>query len=94
VVVSPRASRDLRAIYDRIAEATSPEVAGQYVLRITDHLQSFELASERGSRRDDVRRGLRVVGFERRIAIAFTVTEREVTIQRVFYGGQNWRKAF
>jgi hypothetical protein len=33
---------------------------------------------------------LRVVGFERRVAIAFTVTPTEVTILRFYYGGQNW----
>jgi len=33
---------------------------------------------------------LRVVGFERRIAIAFIVSSTEVTILRFYYGGRNW----
>ncbi len=44
--------------------------------------------------RDDVRPGLRIVGFERRITIAFTATEAEVTILRLFFGGQDWGRAF
>jgi toxin ParE1/3/4 len=48
------------------------------------------LGSERGHRRDDVRPGLRIVGFERRITIAFTVSAEDVTILRIFYAGRNW----
>jgi toxin ParE1/3/4 len=33
---------------------------------------------------------LRVVGFEKRITIAFMVSDHSVTILRLFYGGQNW----
>jgi hypothetical protein len=36
--------------------------------------------SDRGQRRDDIRAGLRIVGIERRVAIAFTVSAPEVTI--------------
>ena len=50
----------------------------------------FEASAERGQRRDDLRPGLRVVGFERRIASAFTVSATEVTVLRFYYGGQNW----
>ena len=54
------------------------------------YCNGFEFAGERGQRRDDLRPGLRVVGFERRIAIAFVVSDSEVTILRLYYGGQNW----
>jgi toxin ParE1/3/4 len=33
---------------------------------------------------------LRIVGFRRRVTIAFTVDEERVTILRLFYGGRNW----
>lgn len=51
---------------------------------------SFDLASERGTQRDDIMPGLRIIGFERRVTIAFTVEETQITILRVFYGGKNW----
>ena len=44
-------------------------------------------------RRDDVREGLRIVGFERRATVAFHVDKRRVTILRFFYGGQDWKDA-
>jgi toxin ParE1/3/4 len=48
----------------------------------------------RGARRDDIRPGLRVFGFRRRVSIAFEVTGEAVTILGIFYGGQNFDTAF
>jgi len=31
-----------------------------------------------------------IIGFERRVAIAFTVDAERVTILRIFYGGRSW----
>ena len=90
VVYGPAAREDLFALYDRIAAATSPNVALAYGLRLRDHIAGFDLASERGTPRDDIRRGLRTVGFEHRVTIAFRVQAERVLILRVFYGGQDW----
>jgi toxin ParE1/3/4 len=38
----------------------------------------------------DIRQGLRVVGFERRVKIAFLVDDDRVTILRMFPGGKDW----
>ena len=50
----------------------------------------------RGSRRDDLRQGLRIVPFKKRTAIAFELDEdrRVVTVLRVFYGGQDYEAVF
>ncbi|WP_307270903.1 type II toxin-antitoxin system RelE/ParE family toxin [Labrys wisconsinensis] len=53
----------------------------------------LETASERGHRRDDIRLGLRVVGFEKRVVVAFTVDDERVTILRIFRGGVDWERA-
>ena len=50
-------------------------------------------ASERVMRRDDLRSGLRIIGFERRVTLAFVVGERDVLIFRLFYGGPSWEGA-
>jgi toxin ParE1/3/4 len=34
--------------------------------------------------------GLRVVGFQRRVTVAFVVEPERVVILRLFYGGANW----
>lgn len=90
VIVSPEALGDLQALYDYIAAVASPLVAGSYLRRVEAYLRGFEHNAERGTMRDDVRPGLRIVGFERRLTIAFTVSEGDVTILRLFYGGQDW----
>ena len=93
VTYAPEAQRDLLALYDQIADAASPNVAFRYVDRVERWLDGFAMASERGARRDDIRPGLRITGFERRLTVAFTVLEDTVVIQRVFYGRQDWAAA-
>lgn len=94
VVLSPRAKSDLQWIYDTVETAAGPAVALRYVERIAAFCQHLELGGERGSRRDDVRPGLRVIGFERRIAVAFTVEPDRVMVLRLFYGGADWEGSF
>ena len=54
---------------------------------------ALETFPKRGTRRDDIRPGLRTMGFERRATIAFQVTSKEVVIVRIFYGGQDYERA-
>ncbi len=90
VEISQEARGDLFALYDWIAESGSPDTALTYVGRIEAFCKGLDLASERGHSRDDVRPGLRIVGFERRVTIAFMVEDTRVVVLRVFYGGRNW----
>ena len=90
VFFSREARRDLAAIGDWITERAGVDVALGYIERLEAYCNGFEFAAERGRRRDDLRPGLRIVGFERRIAIAFEVSNGEVTILRLYYGGRNW----
>jgi toxin ParE1/3/4 len=94
VVFSPEAQTDLQRLYDYIADNSSPTTALRYVERIEAYCGRFDIASERGSRRDDIRPGLRIVGFERRLAIAFHVNATTVTIDRILYGGRDLGRAF
>jgi toxin ParE1/3/4 len=87
---APEAREDLLRLYDFIADVAGPSIALSYIERVESYCLGFDLASERGQRRDDIRPHLRVVGFERRMTIAFTVDDAKITILRVFYGGQNW----
>ena len=94
VEFAPEALEDLRGLYDWIADSAGPNIALGYIERIETYCREMNLASERGHTRDDIRPGLRIVGFERRITIAFTVSETRVTILRLFYAGRNWEDAF
>lgn len=92
VIFAPEARDDLFALYDWIAAAASPDTALSYLERIETYCFGFKHAAERGTRRDDIRPGMRIVGFERRVTIAFSVMEERVTILRIFYGGRNWEE--
>lgn len=93
VVFSPEARADLIEIYEYIADRASETVALAYIERIEAYLRGFDLVAERGSRRDDIRPGLRIVGFERRVTIAFMIKHPEIIVLRIFYGGRDWRGA-
>ena len=90
IVFAPEARSDLLAIYDWVAAAAGPDVALSYLERIEVYCRRLDYAAERGQKRDDIRAGLRVLGFERRVAIAFSVDDTRVTILRLFYGGRYW----
>ena len=92
VVFAPEAQDDLLRLSDWIAEAAGPDTALSYIERLETYCLSFDLASERGHLRDDIRPGLRIVGFERRVTIAFIVDKTSVTILRLLYGGRNWEE--
>lgn len=94
VVLAPEADADLRQLYSFIAERSGHERAGAYVERIGSYCEGLRDFPERGTRRDDLSPGLRVVGFEGRVAIAFHVTADRVTIDRILYGGRDLASAF
>lgn len=90
VVFAPEARDDLIALYNWISTRAGPMTALAYIERLEATCLGFSTASERGQRRDDIREGLRITGFEKRVTIAFTVDNTSVTILRLFYGGQDW----
>ncbi len=94
VIFSPEARDDLLAMYNSIAPRGGAQVAMNYLDRLEAYCLRLEFASERGHRHDDIREGLRIIGFERRVTIAFVVRDDEVTILRLFSGGQDWEAAF
>ena len=88
VVYSPRAADDLPNIFDWISTAASDSIALGFVERIETYCRGFGDFPHRGTKRDDLRPGLRLIGFERRATILFDVTDTRVTILRVLYGGR------
>jgi toxin ParE1/3/4 len=88
----PQAEADLFGLYDYIAEDAGRAVAGAYIDRIEAVCMALETMPKRGTRRDDIRPGLRTMGFERRATIVFQVIKTEVIIIRIFYGGQDYER--
>ena len=89
VLFSPEAEHDLLSLYDYIADRAGPDVALGFVERIEAQCLGFVMFPDRGTRRDDVRPGLRLIGFERRVTIAFHRQGDLVVIDRILYGGRD-----
>jgi toxin ParE1/3/4 len=92
VILRPSAEKDLTELYHYIAERSGyPERAIAYIRRIRVYCETLASFPERGRRRDDLRRGLWVIGFERRVVIAYTILDTgDVEIGRIFYGGRDY----
>jgi toxin ParE1/3/4 len=89
---SKRSQADLISIYEYISEQSDSSRALAYFERIRDYCLSLNRFPQRGTSYDDVKRGVRVVGFERRVSIAFRIKSRTVEIVRVMYGGPDIEK--
>ncbi len=83
VVFAPEAESDLAELYEYIAQRSNPERALAYTDRIVAACLGLARFPERGTRRDDVRPGLWVIGFRRRVTIAFRSGADTVIIIRV-----------
>jgi toxin ParE1/3/4 len=91
VVYSPRAQHQLTELYVYIAEQSGfPDRAHDFTTAIIEHCDGLADAPMLGRARDDLRPGLRTIGFRRRVVIAFAVYEDAVEIHGVFYGGQDY----
>jgi plasmid stabilization system protein ParE len=94
VVFRATAEADLFGLYEYVMEQSGAEIARTYIDRIESACATLEAFPERGIRRDDIYRGLRILGFERRVAIAFKIDKRrhEVLVIRIFYGGRAYER--
>jgi toxin ParE1/3/4 len=89
VVINPEARIDLLNLYRYIADRSGEARALAYIQRIEEACFSLQTFPLRGRPWKSIRPGLRVLGFERRVTIAFQVNPEVVTIFRVLYGGRN-----
>ena len=94
VIYSPEAANDLERLYDYIVGSAGVARADAWLMRIESHCQSFDMAAERGTLRNDIRPGLRVSSFGRRMTLAFTVAPTQVIFLRLFDAGADWEAAF
>lgn len=89
VVFDPDAEEDLAQIGEWIAERAGETIALNYVEALRSYCRGFSTFPERGTRREDLKAGLRTIGFRRRVTIVFTVEASRVVILRLFYGGRS-----
>ncbi|MPZ34378.1 MAG: type II toxin-antitoxin system RelE/ParE family toxin [Rhodospirillales bacterium] len=87
---SPFATRQLQDLYEYVARASGPERADAFVGSIFDYCDRLANSPYRGTKRDDLRPGLRIVGLKRQVTIAFSVTDGAVEVLGVFYRGRSF----
>jgi toxin ParE1/3/4 len=86
------AENDLAKLLVYIAKRSgSPERAINYIRRIHARCEILLTFPDEGRHRDDLRPGIMIVGFERRVVIAYKLLPSgDIEIGRIFYGGRNY----
>ena len=93
LIIRPSAEADLDSLYDYIAR-DSPRNALEFTRRIRAKCADLTMFPQRGTLREDLEPGLRLLGFERRAVILFRVLKTEVEVVRVLYGGRDLERLF
>lgn len=93
VAEKPEVLFDYVAIAEHIERWTGDRaLADRTVDAIRAFIKSLTTMPHCGTRRDELRPGLRIVPFGKRTAIAIEIDDeaKVVTVLRVFYGGQDY----
>jgi len=90
---SRRALEQLETLYQYIESVASPAIAARYAGAVFDYCQSLHTFPMRGTRRDDIRPGVRVTNYRKRTVIAFVADADHVLVLGVFHGGQDYESA-
>ena len=89
VVFRREAIEHLEELYDFIADASSPDNAADFTESIVSFCEGLADFPHRGTARDDLRPGLRTIGYRKRVLIAYAVIDETVAIVGIFYGGRD-----
>ena len=90
VVFTPEAMAQVEALYAYVAQAAGPDVASRYTNAIVTYCEGLHTFPLRGMRRDDIRPGLRITNYKKRVVIAFAVEDDVVSVIGGYYGGQDY----
>ena len=69
VIFTPRAERQLNALYVRIADDKGPATADNYIGGIVADCKSLSTFPDRGTKHDEIRPNLRTKGYAKRVTI-------------------------
>jgi toxin ParE1/3/4 len=96
VVFDRAAVAELNEIFDYVEDRAGTAIATNFVNKLYDFCCRLEHTPERGTKRDELRPGLRTIGYRRRATILFEVDHerRRVVIAGIYYGGRNYADDF
>jgi plasmid stabilization system protein ParE len=89
LVYSAASQRDIEKIRRYITMKSSARVAANYLDALAEFCGTLCVSPHRGQERAHVRKGLRSVGFKRRVSVIFSVSEKQQTVRiaRFWYAG-------
>ncbi|PUA29378.1 MAG: plasmid stabilization protein [Cellvibrio sp. 79] len=90
VVFSPEAEEQLLTIYHYLANLASSTIAFNYTSSIINYCENLNTFPLRGTKRDEIRPGLRLTNYRKQTVIAFVVDNDQISITGIFYGGQDY----
>ena len=91
VIFSPAAQSHLISLYRYIKESSaSVAVVSKYIDAVVDYCEGLSAFPHRGTKRDDIHPGLRIVNYKKTCVIAIQVVNDKVFIHGFFYGGQDY----
>lgn len=96
IIFDATARRDLANLYEYISDRATPAVAERFTTKLYQYCAGLAITPERGTLRNEIRPGLRTVGYRRRATITFHLdhTARTVVILGIYYGGRNYADDF
>ena len=96
VMFDRAAAAELTEIFNHLEDRAGTAIATNFVNKLYDFCRRLEHTPERGTKRDELRPGLRTIGFRRRATILFEIDHRQrrVVIVGIYYGGRNYEADF
>lgn len=91
LVIHEEAARELREVYDYIADRAGGGTAWNYVSSLQQFLERLTDFPERGTVRGGALAGMRIIGYRRRMSIAFVVRADTVIVLGFLYAGKDLR---
>lgn len=90
MIFTAKAETHLDSIHRYIRNHSGLTRDDAFVASIISYCSSLDTFPHRGTRRDDLLPGLRVIPFRRRVMLAVTVTQTTVIVGGVYYGGRDF----
>jgi plasmid stabilization system protein ParE len=90
VVFTPEALAQVEELFRYVAQAAGADAASRYTNAIVTYCEGLHSFALRGTRRDDIRPGLRITNYKKRAVAAFAVEADVVSVLGVYYGGQDY----
>jgi toxin ParE1/3/4 len=93
IITTDKAKKQFAQMFRYIAERAGVLTADNFTRGVENQIERLGTFPHIGTKRDELKRGYRTVGFKKRVTIVFSVHEKDVVIHAILYGGRDLGKA-